>query len=146
LLTLQSLNVLTNLLMQFKSLLRLDNKLYLWINSEKNRIEKESEYDFEKCFFLVFQRYEIAESLWLIKVCGIGFCLYWFQIIFCNKYNPCTLWNKYSFMCLLRLVVCSWGDQDQQSWCWCVGQEECVSWGVLGHSLGCCVSDQVVIA
>jgi len=27
-----------------------------------------------------------------------------------------------------------------------VGQGECVSWGVQGHSLGCCVSDQVVIA
>ena len=44
--------------------------------------------------FWVFQRAEIAESLWLIKVCGIGFCLYWFQIIFCNKCNPCTLLNN----------------------------------------------------
>ena len=40
---------------------------------------------------------EIAKSLWLIKVYGIGFCLYWFQIIFCNKCNPCTLWNKFRF-------------------------------------------------
>ena len=49
-------------------------------------------------------------------------------------------------MCLLRLVVCSWGDQDQQSWCKCVNQGECVSWGVQGHFLGCCVSDQGVVA
>jgi len=60
--------------------------------------------DFEKSFW-VFQRVEIAKSLWLIKVCGIGFCLYWFQIIFYNKCNPCTLWNKFSFLCLLRLAV-----------------------------------------
>ena len=41
--------------------------------------------------------------------------------------------------------MCSWGDQDQQSWCRCVGQGECVSWGVQGP-LGCCVSDQGVVA
>ena len=37
--------------------------------------------------------------------CGIGFSLYWFQIIFCNKCNPCNSVKQVSFMCLLRLVV-----------------------------------------
>ena len=94
--TLQSLNALTNLLMQFKSLLRFYNKLHLRINSVKQIWEL----IFDKFLLRVFEFFKelrLLEVLWLIKVCGIGFCLYWFQIIFCNKCNPCTLWNKFRF-------------------------------------------------
>ena len=53
--------------MQFKSLLRFDNKLHLFINSEKQIWEL----IFDKFLLRVFEfikEVEIAESLWLIKV------------------------------------------------------------------------------
>ena len=75
------------------------------------------------------------------KSCGIRFCLYWFQIIFCNKCNPCTLWIKFCF-CVCWDWLCVLEGIKISNQCWCVGQEECVSWGVQGHFLGCGVSDQ----
>jgi len=95
--------------------------------------------------FLVFQKAEIAKSLWLINVCGIGFVCINFRLS--SVTSVILVLCKTSFVSVFaKIGLCSWGVQDQQSWCCCVDQGECVSWGVQDHSLGCCVSDQVVIA
>ena len=84
-------------------MLRFDNKLHLWIYSEKHIWDLRILWQVFLKSFEFLKEAEIAKSLWLIKVYGIGFCLYWFQIIFCNMCNPCTLLNKYSFLCFAEI-------------------------------------------
>ena len=76
-----------------------------------------------------------------IHIKFLGFLTEWNRIAFVlisdcyiNKYN---LFSTFciSGVVLPRSVVCSWGCQDQYSWC-VICQSECVSWRVQGHCFG----------
>ena len=104
-----------SILNAIKSLLRFDNKLYPWIYSEKLFLRIKN---LETKFWTkrVFQRILRLLKSWEIdQGAGIRFYLYWFQIFICNKCNLCKLLNNSVLYVLLRLAVCSWGVQDQQS-------------------------------
>ena len=135
-----------SILNAIKSLLRFDNKLYLCINSEKLFLENSflKRTDLKFWELRVFQRVLRLLKSWKIdQGSGIGFYLYWFQIFISNKCNLCKLLKQFvcvfywDWLCVLEVFKIS-----NLS----VGQGECVYWGFQGHSLGCCVSNQGVVA
>ena len=76
-----------------------------------------------------------------IHIKALGFLREWNRIAFvlisdCSI-KECNLFSTFciSGVVLPRTVVCSWGGQDQYSWC-VNCQSECVSWRVQGHCFG----------
>ena len=76
-----------------------------------------------------------------IHIKALGFVREWNMIAFvlisdCSV-NKCNLFPTFciSGVVLPMSVVCSWGGQDQYSWC-VICQSECVSWRVQGHCFG----------
>jgi len=99
----------------------------------------------------VFQLWEIAFKFWTFT-----FQLWFSQerwnritsvLISVYSVNKCnSFWILCNFWCCKpRSVVCSWGSQDQHSWC-VLCQRKCVSWRVQGHFFGCFVCNLFLIA
>ena len=87
-------------------MLRFDNKQHLWIYTKKQ---------IWVChWFCLREKVEIAYTKRLIKECEIGFsaCI---DFIFASVTSVILVSIERTFVCLLRSVVCSWGDQDQHS-------------------------------
>ena len=70
-----------------------------------------------------------------------------FVLISVYSVNKCnSFWILCIFWCCKpRSVVCSWGCQDQHSWC-VLCQRKCVSWRVQGHFFGGFVWNLYLIA
>ena len=104
------------------------NGLFMFSNKqERNRFEF---FSCEKVDFKIWTSHQ-----------ALGFLREWNKIAIIlisdcsvNKCNPLSIYCI-SGVVLPRSVVCSWGGQDQYSWCvFC--QRECVSWRVQGHYFG----------